>query len=284
MNDFDLLQNISLGQYRPGNSLLHRLHPALKIGALVLLMTLVLMSPLLPHLPLVFLFILILVKLSGQSFFKLFKGTGPVIPFLLIIALIQMFLISREYSTPALVSIGPFDMHREDLIFTGKIFGRFFTLFLLFTLFTTVTTISEISHGAEILFRPFGRKKAFSHDLSLVITITFRFIPILAMEAEHITKAQASRGGSFGTWKTGLVRKIRLYILLLVPLFIAALERAETLVEAMEARCYEPGQERSRLDEYMWDRRDTLSLVILITLFLLFSGSRFILSIGGNYV
>ncbi|MDC7240214.1 MAG: energy-coupling factor transporter transmembrane component T [Spirochaetales bacterium] len=284
MNDFDLLNNISLGQYRPGDSLLHKLHPALKISALVLLMVLVLISPLLPHLPLMFLLITLMVRLSGQSLFKLLKGTGPVLPFLLIIALIQMFLIPREYSTPSLLELGPFGVHREDLIFTAKLFGRFFTLFLLFTLFTTVTTISEISHGAEILFRPIGRKRALSHDLSLVITITFRFIPILAMEAEHITKAQASRGGSFGTWKTGLIKKIRLYIPLLVPLFIAALERAETLVEAMEARCYEPGQERSRLTEYAWNGRDSWSLAVLLILFLLFTGSRFILSIGGNYV
>jgi energy-coupling factor transport system permease protein len=284
MNDFEILQNISIGQYRPGISFLHTMNPALKLASLVLVMILVLLSPFFPQLPLVFLLLVISARLSGQGIFSLLRGTGPVLPFLIFIALIQMFLIPRDTLGDAIMSLGRFEMHREDLIFTAMIFGRFFCLFLLFTLFTTVTTVSEISHGAEILFRPFGRKRAFSHDLSLLITITFRFIPILAMEAEHITKAQASRGGSFGTWKMGLVKKIRLYIPLLVPLFIAALERAETLVEAMEARCYEAGQERSRLTEYAWSSRDSRALIILILVSVLLLGSRFVFSFGGNYV
>ncbi|MBF9014107.1 MULTISPECIES: energy-coupling factor transporter transmembrane protein EcfT [unclassified Oceanispirochaeta] len=284
MNDFEILQNLSIGQYRPGTSFLHTMNPALKLAALVLVMILILLSPFFPQLPIIFLLLIVTARLSGHGIFSLLRGTGPVLPFLIIIVLIQMFLIPRAYSSDAIMSLGRFEMHREDLIFTAKIFGRFFCLFLLFTLFTTVTTVSEISHGAEILFRPFGRKRAFSHDLSLVITITFRFIPILAMEAEHITKAQASRGGSFGTWKMGLLKKIRLYIPLLVPLFIAALERAETLVEAMEARCYEAGQERSRLTEYVWTVRDTRALTLLILFTILLLGSRFIFSFGGNYV
>ena len=284
MNDFEILQNISIGQYRPGVSFFHTMNPALKLASLVLVMILVLLSPFFPQLPIVFLLLVITARLSGQSLFSLLRGTGPVLPFLVLIALIQMFLIPRDTLGDPIMSLGRFEMHREDLIFTAMIFGRFFCLFLLFTLFTTVTTVSEISHGAEILFRPIARKRAFSHDLSLLITITFRFIPILAMEAEHITKAQASRGGSFGTWKMGLVKKIRLYIPLLIPLFIAALERAEILVEAMEARCYEAGQERSRLTEYAWSSRDSRALIILILVSVLLLGSRFVFSFGGNYV
>ncbi|MDC7236060.1 MAG: energy-coupling factor transporter transmembrane component T [Spirochaetales bacterium] len=278
MNDFEILQNLSLGQYRPGDSGIYRLNPALKLAALLVLMVLILLAPWFPQLPVLFVLLAVLARLSGQGLLSLLKGTGPVLPFLVLIALIQMFFIPRDYAGSSLFTLGPLALHREDLVFTAKIFGRFFCLFLLFTLFTTVTTVSEISHGAEILFRPFGRKKAFSHDLSLVITITFRFIPILAMEAEHITKAQASRGGSFGTWKTGFIKKMRLYIPLIVPLLIAALERAELLVEAMEARCYEAGRERSRLTEYAWNVRDTRALIILVLLTLVLTGSRFLLS------
>lgn len=284
MNDFEILQSLSIGQFRPGDSVLHLMNPALKLVFLIMGMILILLSPLFPQLPLVFVLLVLTIRAGGQKVSSLLRGTRPVLPFLVVIALVQMFLIPRDYGSQAILSLGRFEMHVEDLIFTGKLFGRFFCLFILFTLFTTVTSVSEISHGAEILFRPFGRKRGFSHDLSLVITITFRFIPILAMEAEHITKAQASRGGSFGTWKMGLVKKIRLYIPLLVPLFIAALERAEILVEAMEARCYEAGQERSRMIEYMWTTRDSRSLFILLLVTILLLGSRIVFSFGGIYV
>jgi energy-coupling factor transport system permease protein len=284
MNDFEILHNLSMGQYKPGNTVIHNLNPALKIMALLVLMGMVFFSPLIPQMPLLFLLLVLFARLSGLKLRFLLKGVRPVLPFLLLIALIQMFLIPRFYQTEALLHFYSWELHPEDLLFTGKLFGRFFCLFLLFTLFTSVTTVSEISHGAEILFRPLGRKKGLSHDLSLVITITFRFIPILAMEAEHITKAQASRGGSFGTWKMGLIKKMRLYIPLLIPLFVAALERAEILVEAMEARCYEPGKERSRLAEYPWTGGDTRALVFLILGFLLLLLSRFFISIGGSNV
>jgi len=280
MNDFEILQNLSMGQYHPGTSGIHQLNPALKLGALIVGMIMIFISPLFPQMPLLFLLLCILVRLSGLPVLSMLRGIRPVLPFLLLIALIQMFFIPRTHSSEALCQIYRFGVYAEDLLFTARLFGRFFCLFLLFTLFTSVTSVSEISHGAEILFRPFGRKRAFSHDLSLVITITFRFIPLLAMEAEHITKAQASRGGSFGTWRMGLVKKVRLYIPLLVPLFVAALERAEILVEAMEARCYEPGQERSRLTEYSWGVKDTMAVSVMIIAFLLLLGSRFLIMKG----
>jgi energy-coupling factor transport system permease protein len=275
MNDFEILQNLSMGQYSPGDSPLHHLNPALKIAALIMGMIMVFISPLFPQMPLFFLILMGVVKLSGLKVRTLLRGIRPVLPFLLFIAFIQMFLIPRGHDSEALVTYLSFRVYSEDILFTFKLFGRFFCLFLLLTLFTSVTSVSEISHGAEILFRPVGRKRGWSHDLSLVITITFRFIPILALEAEHITKAQASRGGSFGTWRMGIVKKIRLYLPLLVPLFVAALERAEILVEAMEARCYEPGQERSRLAVYPWTKGDLRALIILIFGFFLLLGSKF---------
>ncbi len=269
MNDFDILQNFSFGTYRPGDSAVHTLHPALKIAALILLSVAVFLSPLFPDMPLLFLLFILIVRLAGMRLRNLLRGVRPVLPFLVLIVVIQALFIPREYEGNALFSLGRFEIHGEDLLFSARIFGRFFCLFLLFTLFSSVSSVSQISHGSEVLLRPFGRK-GFSHDAALVITITFRFIPLLAMEAEHITKAQASRGASFGTWKTGPVKKMRLYLPLLVPLFTAALERAEILVEAMEARCYEPGRERSRMEEYDWTGSDNLALgITLLTVFLM---------------
>ena len=264
MNDFDILQNFSFGTYRPVESSIHGLHPALKIASLILLAVTVFITPLFPEMPLLFLFFILLSRLAGLKLSSLLRGIRPVLPFLILIVVIQIFFIPREYGGDPLFTLGRFGIYSEDLLFSARIFGRFFCLFLLFSLFTSVTSVSQISHGTELLLHPFSRN-GFSHDAALVITITFRFIPLLAMEAEHITKAQASRGASFGTWKTGPVKKMRLYLPLLVPLFTAALERAEILVEAMEARCYEPGRERSRMEEYSWKKgQDGSALAITV--------------------
>lgn len=269
MNQFDFTGNLGFGQYFPSDSVIHRLIPAVKITTLLLMSSAVLFSPLIPHLPFLFLLFALTGRLARLKIFYLMKGVRPILPFLLIIGIIQILFISRAAASDPLITIWIFPVYPEDLLFTARLFGRFFSLVLLFSLFTAVTRVSEISHGVEALLQPFGLKSGLAHDASLVVTITFRFIPILAQEAEQITKAQAARGGDFGTWKTGFLKKARLYIPLIIPLFIAALERSEILVEAMESRCYEPGKTRTRLDEYTWQRRDRVAFLIVLVLFIL---------------
>jgi energy-coupling factor transport system permease protein len=214
--------------------------------------------------------------MAGFKVRYLMKGIRPILPFLFLIGIIQFFFISRDVQGDPLFAAGFFKIYREDLLFTARLFARFFCLVLLLSLFTSVTPVTEISHGTEAFLRPFSRTGALAHDMSLVVTITFRFIPILVQEAEHITKAQASRGGEFGTWKTGLLKRIRLFFPLIIPLFISALERAEVLVEAMESRCYEPGARRTRLDEFHWTREDRITLVLVVSVCILLIASRFI--------
>ena len=274
MMNFDFSAAMGMGQYEPGGSRIHRLVPGVKLISLILFMAGVLFSPLFPQLFLYFFFFCSVSRSAGLKIRQLLKGVKPVLPFLLLIGVIQVFFINRQVEGEPLAVVWHFSIFREDLLFTARLFGRFFNLVLLFSLFTAVTPLTEISHGTEALLRPFDRKGRWSHDLSLILTITFRFVPILIQEAEHITKAQASRGAQFGTWKTGYIKKIRLYFPLIIPLFIAALERAEILVDAMESRCYEAGTARTRLDEFYWMRQDlfALSLVFLVFLSLLFGG------------
>jgi len=267
MSQFDFSSNLSLGQYEPLDTPVHRLVPALKMLSVILLGSAVLFSPLFPQLLLLFLFFCLIGWMGNLKIRYLMKGIRPILPFLLLIGVIQIFFISRQLEGDPLFSVWIFKIYREDLFFTARLFARFFCLVLLLSIFTSVTPVTEISHGTEALLKPFGRKQALAHDMSLVVTITFRFIPILAREAEHITKAQASRGASFGTWNMGLLKKIRLYIPLIIPLFIAALERSEILVEAMESRCYEAGARRTRLDEFHWKFADWMVLFLIIVIF-----------------
>ncbi len=269
MRNFDFSGTMALGQYEPGDSYLHRLVPGVKLLSAFLLVSVVLFSPLYPVLPLLFLFFAVLARAADLKIRYLMKGVKPVLPFLILIGIIQVFFISRDPLGEPLFVYRFLRIYPVDLYETAQLFARFFCLVLLLSLFNAVTPLTEISHGTEFLLRPLGKKSGAAHDMSLIVTITFRFIPILAQEAESITKAQAARGGEFGTWKTGFLRKVRLYVPLIVPLFIAALDRAEILVEAMESRCYTPGRHRTRLDEYHWQRRDTLAITGVGGLFLI---------------
>ena len=127
--------------------------------------------------------------------------------------------------------------------------GRTLALLVVLGVFTSVTSEAEIAHGVEDSLAPLSRLGFPSHQFALVATLTFRFIPIIAGELEAIVKAQASRGANFGTGKGGPLAKAKAYLPLIVPVTIRALERAETLAEAMESRCY-TGVGRTRLVLY----------------------------------
>ncbi len=272
MRNFNYLQNLAFSQYRPGKSLLHQLHPRLKILSLIMAGTVVffLSSPL----PLgLFFFLLVLGAFSaGLKSLSLFRGSAPVLPFLALIALVQIFFIHGDQGAEVLFSLWGRDVYREGLVFTALLFGRFFCLFYLFSLFSSITSISELSHGTQGLLRPLTGKSGLSHDGALLVVLVFRFIPLMLMEAEYLTKAQAARGAGFGTWRGGPVKRIRLALPLLVPLFTGALEHAGILAEAMEARCYEPGRNRTSLDEYFWRIQDSLFLFFLLCFFMLLWG------------
>ena len=135
--------------------------------------------------------------------------------------------------------------------------GRTISLMAVIGLFTSVTSEAEIAHGVEDFLYPLARLGLPVHRLALVVSETFRFIPVVAMELESIVKAQASRGADFGTGRGGPLAKARAYLPLIVPVTIRALERAEVLSEAMEARCY-TGRGRTRLVAYARQKGELL--------------------------
>jgi energy-coupling factor transport system permease protein len=122
---------------------------------------------------------------------------------------------------------------------------RFTALIAIFGLFSSVTGTSELARGTELLLSPLARLRFPAHDAAMILSIALRFVPLLAMEAEHIVKAQASRGADFGRGRGGPLSRARRMLPLYVPLFISALRRAEALALAMEARCYTGGAGRT---------------------------------------
>ncbi|MDC7219597.1 MAG: energy-coupling factor transporter transmembrane component T [Spirochaetales bacterium] len=264
MKELDFTQKASLGQYLPGNSFLHHLIPQVKLAGIILLTGGTLYtSPLLGTL-FSLLAVMVLGKLARVPTRFLLRNVKPIIPFLSLIALMQLFFTNTGES-PVLWELGRFTISEGGLYNGLAVFFRFFSLMGLFTLFTAVTPSREIGHGTENLTAPLAKIGFPSHAFSLIITITFRFIPILTGEAEYLIKAQASRGARIGMGKNPL-KKIASYLPLLVPLFISSLQRAEQLAEAMEARCYQKGEKRSRYVNYPFALRDGLSLIIIAIL------------------
>ncbi len=264
MKELDFGQKASLGQFLPGDSPLHKLTPQIKLaGVMVLTVGLLFTSALLGSL-----FGLIMVMMLGETgkipVRFLFRNIKPILPFLLIIAVMQLFFTTAG-DGEIIAQWKRFTLTRAGLFNGLSVFLRFFALMGLLTLFTAVTPSREIGHGTENLTAPLAKIGFPAHAFSLIITITFRFIPILTGEAENLMKAQASRGALIGMGRNP-VKRILSYLPLLVPLFISSLQRAEQLAEAMEARGFQQGEKRTRYISYHYSFRDVIALIVICLL------------------
>ena len=265
MKEIEYLRNISIGQYIAKESPVHRLHPAAKIACLTIIISTTLIASddisfLILSLLLIFMVILARIPIP-----YILRGFLPALPFLLFIGIIQIVFIPGldggsvlwALSTPLMIRITT-----EEIYSVGKLFLRFFLLMSGFSLFSAVTSTGEISHGVEKLFSPLKAIGFPAHESSLLITITFRFIPILAREAERIVKAQAARGADFASHKGGPIKRILRFFPIFLPLFQSALHRAEELIEAMEVKCYSGGKGRTSLSLSPVERKDLGAILI----------------------
>lgn len=247
-SEFELRGRIGIGQYFPADTILHMTDPRAKIilGGLLLIacgLCTNLLSFLVLFIAIVSGFIAENLRLSIP--FRWLKGMAP---FLLVLALIQMFAV------PQLREDAPLLWRWHFLILTGRsllagllMICRFAVIVMGLSLFSFCTGTTQLIRGIEHLLRPLEKLKFPAHELSLVFTISIQFIPILIDDAERIMKAQASRGADFGDRRGGLIRRFRRMLPLIVPLFLLSLRHAYSLAEAMEARCYLGGRERSHL-------------------------------------
>ncbi len=169
---------------------------------------------------------------------------------------------------PALFQWAIFRITPENLSLLLDVSTRLATLVLWLPLLVETFTVQDLSHGFYLLLRPLGRRGTLARGAAMVVTLLFRFIPLLLEEAETIVKAQAARGALLRDPGLGFLQRVRNHLPLVVPIFLGALERAEILAQAMEARYYDPGLPRGSLYSYPWKRGDTLACVLLLTIFL----------------
>ncbi|OTA40087.1 MAG: transporter, partial [Symbiobacterium thermophilum] len=166
------------------------------------------------------------------------RGLRPILVFLIITALFNLFLTPGE----PLLRIGPLVATREGLRLVGVTTTRLLLLVTIASILTLTTSPIRLTDGLEMMLRPLRPIGVPAHELALMMTIALRFIPTLAEEAERIMRAQQARGASFSTGS--LLARVRSLVPVLVPLFVAAFRRADELATAMEARGYRGGEGR----------------------------------------
>jgi energy-coupling factor transport system permease protein len=271
MNEFDLLRNITVGQYIPTDSFVHRVDPRAKLLVVLFFALAVAATRSLLY------SLLILVLLLGIAWAAripipyVLRGILPALPFLAFLFLMQFFFQGRVvpcdvvYYEWRFVRITPCLL---NVMVLGAV--RVVAYLFIFSLLTMTTTSSHMTHASEMLLSPLQRIGFPVHEIALTNVIALRFVPTLAEELDRIAKAQASRGGTIAErrwWRPDLMVRERMP--LLVPLFLNALRRAEELIVAMEARCYLGGKHRSKFVQFKSTPTDWLIVAAAAGLFLI---------------
>jgi len=250
---------ITIGQYIPGDSVLHRLDPRIKIISLLVTATAVMAAAgWVGFVPVVVLSLGAII-ISGFSARSLFSGLRAFWLILLTTLLIQLFLTPGEI----LWALGPLKITQEGLTNSVQLFLRLALLIILASLLTQTTTPVTLTAGMESLLAPLTRFGVPAHELALMMNIAMSFVPTLQREAELLMKAHRARGAGLAGGPAGWIKNM---LPVLVPLFASALRRAEELAVAMEARCYRGGISRTggRLRRPGWADYITLAVCLAV--------------------
>jgi energy-coupling factor transport system permease protein len=268
MQDFALLRHVSIGQYLPGDSVVHRLDPRVKITLVMLLIVALMFNTSYLGNAIVLLLCAGLVLLAGVSFGYILGSVRPVAPVLAMLAVFQLFFlggapVTTTIPTRTFFEWGPLALSTNSIQVAVVSLLRFVDLTILISLLTNTTPLAHLTYAIEDMLRPFAPLGLPAHEIALVGMITLRFIPILAEQMETIVKAQASRGAQVAAGgRLAFIQNARSILVFIVPLFLDAFRRAEDLIVAMEARCYTGGRGRTRLLQLHITPADACALIL----------------------
>lgn len=259
-----MISDITLGQFFPGFSPLHKLDPRTKIILAVLFITAVFLI----NNPTSFLFIILLtvfmIAVSRISFTVVLRGIKPIIFILIFTSLINLFM--TKGSGEPLLKFWIFKIYKEGIIRAVFMSLRVIVLIIGTSMLLTYTTSPiSLTDGLESLLKPLKKIGVPVHIFAMMMTIALRFIPTLVEETEKIMNAQKSRGADFSSG--GLIKRAKALIPILVPLFVSSFKRAEELATAMECRCYRGDKNRTKYVELKYKLRDGLWLAFSLISF-----------------
>jgi energy-coupling factor transport system permease protein len=261
----NFLQDITLGQYMPANSFLHRLDPRTKFLSLILLMTVIFTIKVLPALALMGGVFFLSLIFSGLPWAYVFRGVRPFLWLFLFTGAIHFFFTPGP-SLP-LFPLGFVDVTWPGLIKGGFVAAQLFLAILFSSLMTLTTPPLRLALGLEKLISPLKRFRVPVGDFSLMMMLAIRFIPILLREADRLIKAQMARGVDFESGN--FFQRARSFIPVLTPLFQNVFKRADDLALALLARGYVSGAPRTSLYELKLAWRDYGVIAVVTTVFIL---------------
>lgn len=251
------MKDITIGQFYPADSVLHKLDPRVKlIGTFAFLISLFLGNGIFAYAAAT-VFLAVVIKLSKVPFKMIMKGLKAIIIILLITVSFNLFLTEGEI----LFQLGFLKLTKEGISVAFFMGLRLIYLVLGASLMTLTTTPNDLTDGLESVLAPLNKIKVPVHEISMMMSIALRFIPILMEETDRIMKAQKARGADFDSGN--IIQKAKAMVPLLVPLFISAFRRANDLAMAMEARCYRGGEGRTKMKPLRYEKRDRNAYVVL---------------------
>ena len=253
-----MLKDITIGQYYPGNSIIHKLDPRVKLmGTLVFIVTLFAFGSVGSYICAT-IALAIVITLSRVPLSFILRGLKAISVLMVIIALFNLFL------TPGTVicRFWVLKITAEGLRMTIHMAFRLTYLIVGSSIMTLTTTPNQLTDGLETGLRAFNKIHVPVHEVAMMMSIALRFIPILMDETDKIMRAQEARGADFASG--GIIKKAKALVPMLVPLFVSAFRRANDLALAMEARGYHGGAGRTKMKPLIYHRRDYVSYVIMI--------------------
>lgn len=254
-----MIRDITIGQYYPSNSKLHRLDPRVKIVCTLLyLISLFLFNNIWGYL-VATTFLVFVIRTSKVPFKFIVRGLKPIIMLLMITVVFNLFLNNQgkilvEFWVLKITTVG-----LETAVFMAI---RLIYLILGSSLMTFTTTPNALTDGIESLLKPLEKVKVPVHEIAMMMSIALRFIPILLEETDKIMKAQIARGADLESGN--ILQKAKAMVPILVPLFVSAFRRANDLAMAMEARCYRGGDGRTKMKPLVYTKKDFVAYAITI--------------------
>lgn len=264
-----MIRDITIGQYYPADSVIHKLDPRVKLAGTMIFIISLFAFQTVPTYAVATIFLAAVIRISKVPFGFMTKGLKSIVMLLMLTVIFNLFLIP---GTPVL-TIWKLTITEEGIRTAGSMAIRLIYLIIGSSVMTLTTTPNNLTDGLEKSLRPLNKLHVPVHEISMMMSIALRFIPILLEETDKIMKAQTARGADFESG--GLIQKVKNMVPLLVPLFISAFRRANDLAMAMEARGYRGGEGRTKMRPLVYQKRDKLAYLVLLGYFaVMFAVSR----------
>ena len=267
-----MLRDITIGQHFPGNSLVHRFDPRLKLVLTVAYIVLLFAASNPLGLTLSILFLGVMYKVAKIPVKMIGKSLKPILPIVLFTAVLNLFFVSGEGDP--LVHFWFLTIYAEGVRYAVLMAVRVMALIAGTSLLTYTTSPIVLTDAIEQLLKPLGKLHFPVHELAMMMSIALRFIPTLIEETDKIMNAQKARGAQLDTGK--MTDRVKALVPVLIPLFISACRRADELAMAMECRCYRGGTGRTRLKVLRCEKQDYIDLAVCIACFAVILASRLV--------